>query len=296
MAVPPKMPAIMDINEKDNELEDYSPMTLKKIAIASLCLLSFAAQGFADDIELAKKSTLNKIIERKELRIGLDSGYQPFEMTNKKGDVVGFDVDIAKALAKSMGVKLTISNTDFDGIIPALLTDKFDIILSGMTITQSRNLQINFADPYIVVGQAIILNKRLKDTVHSYKDLNDPKYTVASRIGTTGEMATKRMIPKAKYKSFDKEADGAMDVVNGQADAFIYDLPFGVVFMAQHGEGKAIFLDKPFTYEPLGMGIRKGDPDFLNYLNNFIRQIKADGSYDRLYTKWIKSTGWFHNM
>lgn len=252
-------------------------MKLKQMLIASLCLLAFTAQGFASDIELAKKSTLNKIIERKELRIGLDPGYQPFEMTNKKGQVVGFDVDIAKELAKSMGVKLTIVNTDYDGIIPALLTDKFDIILSGMTITQSRNLQINFADPYIVVGQAIILNKNLKGKVNSYKDLNDPKYTVASRIGTTGEMATKRMIPKAKYKSFDKEADGAMDVVNGQADAFIYDLPFGVVFMAQHGNGKAILLDKPFTYEPLGMGIRKGDPDFLNYLNNFLRQIKADG-------------------
>ncbi len=271
-------------------------MKLKQMLIASLCLLAFAAQGIASDIELAKKSTLNKIIERKELRIGLDPGYQPFEMTNKKGQVVGFDVDIAKELAKSMGVKLTIVNTDYDGIIPALLTDKFDIILSGMTITQSRNLQINFADPYIVVGQAIILNKNLEGKVNSYKDLNDPKYTVASRIGTTGEMATKRMIPKAKYKSFDKEADGAMDVVNGQADAFIYDLPFGVVFMAQHGNGKAILLDKPFTYEPLGMGIRKGDPDFLNYLNNFLRQIKADGRYDRIYSKWIKSTGWFKNM
>lgn len=271
-------------------------MKLKQMLIASLCLLAFAAQGFASDIELAKKSTLNKIIERNELRVGLDPGYQPFEMTNKKGQVVGFDVDIAKELAKSMGVKLTIVNTDYDGIIPALLTDKFDIILSGMTITQSRNLQINFADPYIVVGQAIILNKNLKGKVNSYKDLNDPKYTVASRIGTTGEMATKRMIPKAKYKSFDKEADGAMDVVNGQADAFIYDLPFGVVFMAQHGNGKAILLDKPFTYEPLGMGIRKGDPDFLNYLNNFLRQVKADGRYDRIYDKWIKSTGWFNNM
>ena len=269
---------------------------MKKLMIAALCLLAFAAQGFADDIELAKKSTLNKILERKELRIGLDPGYQPFEMTNKKGQVVGFDVDIAKELAKAMGVKLTIVNTDYDGIIPALLTKKFDIILSGMTITQSRNLQINFADPYIVVGQAIILNKSLKDKVTSYKDLNDPKYTVASRIGTTGEMATKRMIPKAKYKSFDKEADGAMDVVNGQADAFVYDLPFGVVFMAQHGKGKAILLDKPFTYEPLGMGIRKGDPDFLNFLNNFLRQIKADGRYDRIYNKWIKSTGWFKNI
>ncbi len=271
-------------------------MQLKKLFFGSFLILAFTVQALAADIELAKKSTLEAIQQRGILKIGLDSGYQPFEMVDKKGKVIGFDVDLARELAKAMGVKLEIVNTDFDGIIPALLTEKFDVILSGMTVTQKRNLQINFADPYIVVGQAIILNKKLEGQITSYEQLNDPKYTVASRIGTTGEMAVKRMLPKATYKSFDKEADGAMDVVNGQSDAFVYDLPFNVVFMAQHGKGKAVLLDKPFTYEPLGIGIRKGDPDFLNFLNNFMRQIKADGRYDRIYNKWIKSTEWFNNI
>ncbi|WP_035245934.1 transporter substrate-binding domain-containing protein [Desulfogranum mediterraneum] len=272
-------------------------MVVKKMLLISLLAVAMLApQLFAGDIDLAKKSTLETIQQRKSLKVGLDSGYQPFEMVDKKGRVIGFDIDIAKELARAMGVKLEIVNTDFDGIIPALLTEKFDVILSGMTITQKRNLQINFADPYIVVGQAIILSKELEGKIHSYKDLNDPKYTVASRLGTTGEMAVKRMIPRATYKSFDKEADGAMDVVNGQADAFVYDLAFNVVFMAQHGKGKAVLLDKPFTYEALGIGIRKGDPDFLNFLNHFLRQIKADGRYDRIYSKWIENTDWFQNI
>ncbi len=271
-------------------------MQIKKLFLAITMVVIFAAQAIAADIELAKKSTVETILQRGVLKIGLDSGYQPFEMVDKKGALIGFDIDLAKELARAMGVKLEIINTDFDGIIPALLTKKFDLILSGMTITQKRNLQINFAEPYIVVGQAIILSKKLAGKITSYEQLNDPKYTVASRIGTTGEMAVKRMIPKATYKSFDKEADGAMDVVNGQSDAFVYDLPFNVVFMAQHGEGKAVLLDKPFTYEPLGIGIRKGDPDFLNFLNNFQRQIKSDGRYDRIYNKWIKSTDWFKNI
>ena len=125
-------------------------------------------------------------MKRGELRVGLDAGYLPFEMTDKKGEIVGFDVDMAKEMAKAMGVKLKIVNTDYDGIIPALMSDKFDIIISGMTVNQERNLQINFAEPYIVVGQAILLNKKHEGTIKSYKDLNDPKYTVASRIGTTG--------------------------------------------------------------------------------------------------------------
>lgn len=269
---------------------------MTKIVLA-LLLVAFAAMPvLAADHELAQKSTLNEILKRGELRVGLDAGYMPFEMTDKKGEIVGFDVDMAKEMAKAMGVKLTIVNTDYDGIIPALMSDKFDIIISGMTVNQERNLQINFAEPYIVVGQAVILSKKLEGKIKSYKDLNDPKFTVASRIGTTGEMAVKRMIPKATYKSFDKEADGALDVVNGQSDAFVYDLPFCVVFMAQQNSPNLVLLDKPFTYEPLAIGLKKGDPDFLNFLNNFMAQIRADGRYDRIYDKWIKSTSWFQNV
>ena len=259
-------------------------------------IVALAGLAGAADHDLAQKSTLNEILKRGELRIGLDPGYMPFEMTDKKGDIVGFDVDIAKEMAKAMGVKLTIVNTDFDGIIPALMADKFDIIISGITINQERNLQINFAGPYLVAGQAILLHKKHEGKITSYKELNDPKYTVVSRIGTTGEQATKRLMSKAQYKSFEKEADGAMEVVNGQGDAFVYDLPFCAVFMAQQGGKNLILLDKPFTYEPLGFGIKKGDPDFLNWLDNFLFQIKEDGRYDRIYNKWIKGTEWLSEV
>jgi len=87
-----------------------------------------------------------------------------------------------------------------------------------------------------------------------------------------------------------------MEVVSGKADAYVYDLPNCVVFLAQQGAGKLTFLDKPFTFEPLAWGVRKGDPDFLNFLNNFLRQIKNDGRYDRIYRKWIKNTRWLKNI
>ena len=98
-------------------------------------------------LEMQKASTLEKIIQRGTLRVGLEAGYMPFEMTDKKGKIVGFDVDMVTEMAKSMGVKLELVNTAWDGIIPALLSDKFDIIASGMTINQERNLKINFASP-----------------------------------------------------------------------------------------------------------------------------------------------------
>ena len=168
--------------------------------------------------------------------------------------------------------------------------------MSGMTVTQERNLKINFADPYIIVGQTILLNQKHEGKVTSYKDLNDAKYTVTSKLGTTGEQAVKRLIPKCTYKSFETEPEAALEVVNGKADAFVYDLPYCVVFMAQQGAGKLVFLDKPFTFEPLAWAIKKGDPDFMNWLNNFLEQIKNDGRYDRIYNKWITGTDWIKNV
>jgi len=271
--------------------------TLMKAAVLfSVFVFLFTIPVLAADIELAKKSTLEKILQRGELKVGFEAGYMPFEMTNKKGGFTGFDIDVAKEMAKAMGVKFVPVNTAWDGIIPSLTTGKFDIIISGMTITQERNLKINFADPYIIVGQTILLNKKHAGTVKSYKDLNDAKFTITSKLGTTGEMAVKRLIPKAVYKSFETEPEAALEVVNDKADAFVYDLPYCVVFMAQQGEGKLVFLDKPFTYEPLAWAINKGDPDFMNWLNNFLRQIKHDGRYERIYNKWIKSTEWIKDV
>lgn len=247
-------------------------------------------------MQLVKQSTLEQILQRGELRVGFEAGYMPFEMTDKNGNFVGFDIDIAKEMAQALGVKFVPVNTAWDGIIPSLITEKFDIIMSGMTVTQERNLKINFADPNIVVGQTILINKKHKGAIKSYKDLNDPKYTVTSKLGTTGEQAVKRVIPKATYKSFETEPEAALEVVNGKADAFVYDLPYCVVFMAQQGAGKLIFLDTPFTYEPLAWAVRKGDPDFINWLNNFLRQIKNDGRYDKVYDKWIKNTDWIKDV
>jgi len=252
----------------------------------------FVTSAFSADIDLAKKSTIEQIMKRGELRVGFESGYVPFEMTNKKGEFIGFDMDYGRRLAKDMGVKFVPINTAWDGIIPALMTGKFDIIMGGMTITQERNLKVNFADPYIVVGQTILLNKKLKDQVLSYKDLNNPKFIVTSQLGTTGEQAIKRYIPKATYKGFETQVEAGLEVINGKADALVYDLPFCGFLYGSQGKGKTIFLSDPFTYEPLAWAINKGDPDFLNYLNNFLRQTKGDGFYDRMYKKWITGTKW----
>ncbi|MFZ6048827.1 transporter substrate-binding domain-containing protein [Pseudomonas sp. CR3202] len=244
----------------------------------------------------AHAGAIDDAVKRGTLRVGMDPTYMPFEMTNKRGEIIGFEVDLLKAMAKSMGVKLELVSTSYDGIIPALLTDKFDMIGSGMTLTQERNLRINFSEPFIVVGQTLLVRKELQGEIKSYKDLNDAKYRITSKIGTTGEMVAKKLIAKAQYHGFDNEQEAVMDVVNGKADAFIYDAPYNVVAVNKAGAGKLAFLEEPFTYEPLAFGLKKADYDSLNWINNYLRQAKEDGSYARIHAKWFKSTDWLKEM
>lgn len=260
---------------------------------AALTVLTLALATLATP---ALAGTLEEIQKRGSLRVGLEPGYMPFELTNKKGEIIGFDVDMAKRMAKAMDVELELVSTAWDGIIPALLTKKFDIIMSGMTLTQQRNMQINFASPYIVIGQTILLRKELADEVENYRDLNDPKYTLGSKLGTTGEQATKRMIPRAKYISYETEQEGILELVNGKIDAFIYDLPYNAAAFVQRGQDKLVHLDKPFTYEPIAWAVRKGDYDFINWLNNFLNQARNDGTYEKIYEKWFQDDAWMKEL
>ena len=266
---------------------------MKKLLVALALLIGVGS--FADDINLWKKSTLNAIIQRGELIVGMETGYMPFEMKDKKGNIIGFDVDMAKEMAKAMGVKLKLVPTAWDGIIAGLITDKYDIIMSGMTITQERNLKVNFADPYISVGQTMLVAKKHGDK-KAWRELDDPKYTIVTKLGVTGEIATRKMFKKAKIRTFETEADGAQELLNGNADAFVYDKPYNAIFMGQKGAGKVVHWEEDLTYEPLGWAVRKGDPDFINWLNNFMRQLKGDGKYDKIYDKWFKSDAWLKKV
>lgn len=262
---------------------------MKKL-LASLLLSACAFTG------LAHAGVVDDAVKRGTLRVGMDPTYMPFEMTNKRGEIIGFEVDLLKAMSKAMGVKLELVSTSYDGIIPALLTDKFDMIGSGMTLTQERNLRINFSEPFIVVGQTLLIRKDLEGKIKSYKDLNDGQYRITSKIGTTGEMVAKKLIAKAQYHGFDNEQEAVMDVVNGKADAFIYDAPYNVVAVNKAGAGKLLYLEEPFTYEPLAFGLKKGDYDSINWINNWLHQIQKDGTYDRIHAKWFKNTAWLKDM
>ena len=280
--------------------------------LSALWMVQGVAPAQAAEVEFSKGSTLEGILRRGELRIGLEVGYMPFEMIDKRSglrqkeirhggfrrkgrqlSLMGFDIDIGIEMAKALEVKPIFVDTLWPSIIPALKLGRFDIIFGGMSVTEARKKLVDFADPFMTVGQTVLLNAKHQNTVKSYRDLNDSKFVVVSKPGTTGEEAVKRLIPKATYETADTEIEGAMRVLNGTADAFVYDLPFNAVFITMHPSDQLIFLDEPFTKEPIAWAIRKNDQDFLKFLNAFLFQMKSDGRFDQIYHKWFLSMDWY---
>ena len=258
------------------------------IFIGSFCLGS--AMAFTTE-DLAKESTIEKILKRGQLLVGMEAGYQPFEMQDEKGNIVGFDVDMAYEMGKAIfgkggEKKVKLINTAWEGIIPSLMTYKFDIIMSGMTVLQSRNLKVNFCEPYYYIGQCLLIQRKDRDKYKSYRDLNKKGVIITSKLGVTGAFTAEKLMPKATLRLFKMEPEGALQVANGLADAFIYDEPQVRVFAAMYRD-KTVGLYEPLTYEPLAWAIRKGDPDFLNWLNNFLAQVRGDGRWEKLKQKWF---------
>jgi len=279
--------------------------------LSVLCLGSGEVTALAAEVEYSKDSALEGILQRGELLIGLEVGYMPFEMIDKRSGLrqkevrhgglrrkgrqlklMGFDIDMGIEMANALGVKAVFVDTLWTSIIPALDLGRIDIIFGGMSVTEGRKKQVDFAEPFMTVGQTILLNAKHEDRIQSYKDLNDPEFTVVSKPGTTGEEAVQRLIPKATYETANTEIAGATRVLEGKADAFVYDYPFNAVFMALNPSNELVFLSEPFTNEPIAWAIRKNDPDFMKFLNDFLARTKADGRFDQIYQKWFLSPDW----
>lgn len=241
---------------------------------------------------LVQAGALDDAVRRGVLKVGTTPTYVPFEMTDKQGRIVGFEIDLLQAMSRALGVELELVAVPYTELLSGLMARKFDLIGSGMTVTQERNLKLNFSDSFIVVGQTVLLHPRLAGKVASIEDLDDAGYRIATTEGTTAEAAAQRFLGAARLSSFATPEEGVRQVVTGAADAFIHDAPYNLIAMTRPENQALLALEQPFTYEPLAFGLKKGDYDSLNWINHFLNQVAQDGTYDRLYDKWFKDTDW----
>lgn len=264
-------------------------------AIIIVCLVSLCKGGYADESSPSQSSLLHNILGRGELRAGINPAFLPFEMLDKRGELIGFDIDLGYEIARELGVEFVPVQTSWNGILPHMLEGQFDIILS-MTITDERAEAVDFSHSYVTVGQRMLLHPRHQQTITSYQQVNSPEFAVATQRGTTAEQAVRRLLPKATCMLFERPDTAAYSVVHGKADAFVYDLPFCVLFQKTAGEDALILLDDALTTELLAIAIPQGETELLQRLNQALQQLRDDGRYDKLYQKWFLETEWFQEV
>jgi len=234
-----------------------------------------AAVTKSPNIETPKTITAGK------LQAGSDTAFPPFEFSDGKGGYIGFDVDMMTAMCKKMGLELVVVPTAWDGIIPALVSDRFDIIMSAMSITAERKEQINFSDPYYKNDLAITTpaDKPIKDA-----DGLKGK-VVGVQVDTTGQFAVEKIEGIKEIKKYENIITALQDLQAGRTEAVVNDEPsnaYQIRNIPELANTGTIPVDDDY-----GFGMKKENEELLAAVNQAIKELKDDGVYDLIKKKWF---------
>lgn len=271
---------------------------MKKVLLAFVLILSviLSACGGTDSGNGSSDggtSTIEKIKKNKKIVIGTAPGYAPFEMTDLKGNYVGYDIDTAKAIGKALDVKVEFKEYSFDGLIAALQVGEIDMIISGMTITGPRALSVSFANPYFKTKQ-VALVPSTDTTTKVWTDLDKKGNKIATVVGTTGQLITKNTFKNAEIKDYKEMAAAALAMISGQIDGVVYDESSVRVWNKQNGKSRVI--DNQISTENLGIAVKHNDLKTVQWLNSFLYSY-IDGP-DELKSRsyWFESDEWYDNI
>ena len=222
----------------------------------------------------------------KVLVVGTDAAYAPFESQNEKGEIVGFDIDVVTAVAQKAGLEVKFVNTPWEGIFNTLQQGDRDLLVSAITITDERKQTMDFSTPYFDAQQLIAVKKNSK--VGKFDDLK--KLKVGVQTGTTGDEVVTKLQGKnsTNVKRFESTPMALKELESGGVDAVVADN--GVVINYVNNNAAAGFKtvsDKGFVPEQYGLAVKKGNTELLEKLNKGLADIKADGTYDQIYTKYF---------
>ena len=244
-------------------------MTLAAASIAALTLL--AGCGGSTEQSAGSKGD-------KTLIVGTEPTFPPFEFTENDKDV-GFDIDLAQAICDKLGYKMEVKNLGFDALIPAL---KIDIIAAGMDATEERKKQINFTDVYYQGGYTIVVPVGNTD-ITGYDSIAGK--TVGAQVGS--KAADYAREHGANVKEFDTNTQGWMELEAGTCDAVSIDQAVAQYYLQQGGKDKLKLVGAPITSRGVAMGISKDKQELTDQVNQALKELKADGTYDKIYKKWF---------
>lgn len=219
------------------------------------------------------------------LRIGMDLSYPPFEMLDASGRPDGAGVRMAGELAAHLGRRLQIVPMEFSGLIPALQTGNIDLVLSSMTATDERRKSIDFSEPYAFTGLSLLVAKN--SDIQSADDLKKPGRVIAAKAATTGETWAIDHLPQARRVVFEDQSACVLEVVQGRADAFIYD-QLSIFNYAKQNPDTTRGLLKPFVEESWAIAVAKENDGLRGQVNDFIQTFRARNGFAGLGDQYLQ--------
>jgi len=252
-------------------------------------LLAFVmVVGFAS---MAVAGTLEEIAQRGELRVACQTQGPPFSFIDKNGKRTGSSIELCEMLAKDMGVKATFLDFDWDGLIPALLSKKADILAADMTPTVKRAMKIGFTKPFMYTGSVLFI--KADSPIKSLADAKKAGLKAAVLLGSTGETIAKKTFPQAELKSYKGGGPLLIDaVLQGQADFGVNDASAVVGQMANYPPNSLRILPDMLSKEPLAFAVRYDSQDLLELVNLFFHNAGLDGRLDQNLNYWVNTLDW----
>lgn len=264
------------------------------ISIIFVLLMLLNACGQSTNSKDSVPSVLDKVQEKKKLVIGTAPGYFSFEMLDKKGNFLGYDMDLGRAIGKSLGVKVEFKQYKFEALIPALQTGEIDMVIAATTIRGDRAKAVSFSNPYYATGQVLLVSS--KDTASkSYEDLDKEGKKIGAQQGTTGSLYAKDGFKKATVVDFDEYTEAVMALKKGDIDAVIFDEPL-VRMTEKMDKGSVRGIYELASKENLGVMVQHGDLQTVQWLNSFLYEYIGSAEELASKEKWFKTYDWIDDV
>lgn len=249
----------------------------KLVLACSLCAAAFGATA----------AEVQNPPQQKNLIVGCEGAFAPFTYIDDSGNIIGFDIDLIRAIGKSLGYNTTIRVLPFDGLIPALMTGNIDLIISGFTITPERDKKVDFSDPYYLCGLTYLVNKEDAKKYDSYEKLDGEP--ICLQIGTTGALFTEKFLPNSQRKVFNSPPEAYIELGNGGCRAVIHDMPVNDFFLAKEKTDRyeSINIGRHVDKEYYGIAVREGDKHLLDEVNRGLKLVDENGEFERISKEWF---------
>ena len=239
---------------------------------------------------------LDRIMAKKELVVGTTASMPPFNMTTKDSQLIGMDIDIARLIADSLEVKLTLKTMPFNELLPALENGRVDMVLSGMTMTPTRNLRVAFAGPYFGSGKSMLIKEANAESLNEVSKINKPDNVLVALKGSTSQLFVEKVFPKAKLVLADNYDQAVAMVRENNAHAMVADQPICQLSAYRYPDAGLTSLKNTLSYEPIGIAIQANDFLFLNLLQNFITSMVNSGDLRKLSDRWFEDGAWISQL